>query len=134
MTEGSSGRAQDAASPRPFREAVIDLDAIARNVRTIADRVAPAEVMAVVKANGYGHGAVEAAFAALAGGATRLGVVDLDEALELRAAGIDAPILAWLHDPDADFARAVGAGCRGAAVPRGRRRPRRGRAQRTRPG
>ena len=93
----------------PFREAVIDLDAIARNVRTIAERVAPAEVMAVVKANAYGHGAVEAARAALAGGATRLGVADLDEAFELREAGIDAPILAWLHDPDADFAAAVAA-------------------------
>ena len=93
----------------PFREAVIDLDAIARNVRTIAERVAPAEVMAVVKANSYGHGAVEAARAALAGGATRLGVADLDEAFELREAGIDAPILAWLHDPDADFAAAVAA-------------------------
>ena len=107
MTEGSSGPAPDAASPRPFREAVIDLDAIARNVRSIAARVAPAEVMAVVKANAYGHGAVEAARAALAGGATRLGVADLDEAFELREAGIDAPILAWLHDPDADFAGAV---------------------------
>ena len=93
----------------PVREAVIDLDAIARNVRTIAERVAPAEVMAVVKANAYGHGAVEAARAALAGGATRLGVADLDEAFELREAGIDAPILAWLHDPDADFAAAVAA-------------------------
>ena len=101
--------APDAAS-RPFREAVIDLDAIARNVRTIADRVAPAEVMAVVKADAYGHGAVEAARAALAGGATRLGVADLDEAFALRSSGIDAPILAWLHDPDADFARAVAAG------------------------
>ena len=100
--------APDAAA-RPFREAVIDLDAIARNVRTIADRVAPAEVMAVVKADGYGHGAVEAARAALAGGATGLGVADLDEALALRSAGIDAPILAWLHDPDADFAGAVAA-------------------------
>lgn len=91
----------------PFREAVIDLDAIARNVRTIAERVAPAGVMAVVKANAYGHGAVEAARAALAGGATRLGVADLDEAFELREAGIDAPVLAWLHDPDADFAEAI---------------------------
>lgn len=100
--------AADAAS-RPFREAVIDLDAIARNVRTIAERVAPAEVMAVVKADAYGHGAVEAARAALAGGATRLGVADLDEAFALRSSGIDAPILAWLHDPDADFARAVAA-------------------------
>ena len=96
-------------APAAFREAVIDLDAIARNVRTIAERVAPAEVMAVVKANAYGHGAVEAARAALAGGATRLGVADLDEAFELREAGVDAPILAWLHDPDADFAAAVAA-------------------------
>ncbi|MCD2441691.1 alanine racemase [Agromyces sp. SYSU K20354] len=100
----------DAGGNPPFREAVVDLDAIARNVRTIAERVAPTEVMAVVKANAYGHGAVEAARAALAGGATRLGVADLDEAFELRRAGIDAPILAWLHDPDADFADAVGAG------------------------
>ena len=96
-------------APAAFREAVINLDAIARNVRTIAERVAPAEVMAVVKANAYGHGAVEAARAALAGGATRLGVADLDEAFELREAGVDAPILAWLHDPDADFAAAVAA-------------------------
>ena len=99
----------DPGASAPFREAVIDLDAIARNVRTIAERVAPAEVMAVVKANAYGHGAVEAARAALAGGATRLGVADLDEAFELREAGVDAPILAWLHDPDADFAAAVAA-------------------------
>ncbi|GAA1810704.1 alanine racemase [Agromyces neolithicus] len=103
MTGGHAGDA-------PFREAVVDLDAIARNARTIAERVAPAEVMAVVKANAYGHGAAEAARAALAGGATRLGVADLGEAFELRAAGIDAPILAWLHDPDADFTTAVGAG------------------------
>ena len=48
MSEGSSGPAADAASPRPFREAVIDLDAIARNVRPIADRVAPAAVLAGV--------------------------------------------------------------------------------------
>lgn len=96
-----------AAGSGAFREAVVDLDAIARNVRTIAERVAPAEVLAVVKANAYGHGAVEAARAALAGGATRLGVADLDEAFELRRAGIDAPILAWLHDADADFAAAV---------------------------
>jgi len=105
----SVGPAPDAAG-RPFREAIVDLDAIERNVRTLADRVAPAEVMAVVKANAYGHGAVESARAALAGGATRLGVADLDEALVLRAAGIEAPILAWLHDPDADFALALDAG------------------------
>ncbi len=101
--------APDAAA-RPFREAVVDLGAVEHNVRVLADRMAPAEVMAVVKANAYGHGAVACARAALAGGATRLGVADLDEALELRDAGIEAPILAWLHDPDADFGRAVAAG------------------------
>lgn len=101
--------APDAAA-RPFREAVVDLGAVEHNVRVLADRMAPAEVMAVVKANAYGHGAVACARAALAGGATRLGVADLDEALELRDAGIEASILAWLHDPDADFGRAVAAG------------------------
>ncbi|MFF2271468.1 alanine racemase [Agromyces sp. NPDC058136] len=91
----------------PFREAVVDLDALTGNVRTIAARVAPAEVIAVVKADAYGHGAVAAARAALAGGASRLGVADLAEAHELRAAGIDVPVLAWLHGPEPDFARAV---------------------------
>lgn len=94
----------------PYREAVIDLDAIAANVETLRRTVEPAAVLAVVKANGYGHGAVPAARAALAGGAARLGVVDVDEALELRAAGIDAPVLAWLHDPGRPFDEAVAAG------------------------
>ncbi|WP_353826764.1 alanine racemase [Agromyces sp. SYSU T0242] len=92
----------------PFREAVVDLDAIRRNVAHLASLVAPAQVMAVVKADGYGHGAVPAARAALAGGASRLGVADLDEALALRDAGIDAPVLAWLHDPEAGFHAAIG--------------------------
>ncbi|QTX05457.1 alanine racemase [Agromyces archimandritae] len=92
---------------RPFREALIDLDAIEANVRHLGELVAPAETMAVVKANGYGHGAVDAARAALAGGAARLGVADLAEAVALREAGIDAPVLAWLHDPDADFGPAA---------------------------
>lgn len=85
-----------------FREARVSLDAISHNVRTIAARVG-VDVLAVVKANGYGHGAAPVAQAAIAGGATRLGVVDLTEARELRDAGIEAPILTWLHDPDADF-------------------------------
>ena len=63
--------------------------------------------MAVVKADAYGHGAVPVARAALRGGASWLGVADLVEAVALRAAGIDAPVLAWLHDPDAAFAAAV---------------------------
>ncbi|QEO15189.1 alanine racemase [Agromyces intestinalis] len=98
------------SATRPLREAIVDLDAIASNVSTIAARVAPAGVIAVVKANAYGHGAVPVARAALAGGASRLGVADLDEAHELRDAGIDAPILAWLHDPVADFAPAIARG------------------------
>lgn len=98
------------AAGLPLREAVIDLDALTGNVRTLAARLAPAEIIAVVKADAYGHGAVAVARAALAGGATRLGVADLAEAHELRDAGIDAAVLAWLHAPDADFARAVRAG------------------------
>lgn len=91
----------------PFREALIDLDAVRENVAAIARTVAPAGVMAVVKADAYGHGAAQVARAALAGGAARLGVADLDEALALRDAGIDAPVLAWLHDPTARFETAI---------------------------
>ncbi|GAA4377327.1 alanine racemase [Agromyces bauzanensis] len=95
------------AATRPFREAVVDLDAIRENVADLARLVAPAQAMAVVKADAYGHGAVPVARAALAGGATWLGVADLAEAVAIRAAGIRAPLLAWLHDPDAAFATAV---------------------------
>ena len=65
--------------------------------------------MAVVKADGYGHGAVPVAEAALAAGAAWLGVCTLEEAAELRGAGITAPLLSWLHLPDDDFAEAVAA-------------------------
>src|SRR5260370_38844537 len=58
-----------------------------------------AEVMVVVKADGYGHGMVPVARAALQAGATWLGACTLDEALALRAAGIQAPVLAWLLAP-----------------------------------
>ena len=92
-----------------MREALVDLGAISHNVEVIR-AVAGVDAMVVVKANGYGHGAVESARAALAGGAVWLGVADLTEAYELRSAGIDAPLLAWLHDPDADFAAAAESG------------------------
>ncbi|MBC7589509.1 MAG: alanine racemase [Salinibacterium sp.] len=92
-----------------MREALIDLGAITRNVEMLRAGVGSARTMVVVKANGYGHGAVPSARAALAGGADWLGVVDIDEALELRSAGLDAPILAWLHDPAEDFAEAIAA-------------------------
>lgn len=93
-----------------FREAVIDLAALTANVEHLRRVVGTEHMMAVVKANAYGHGAVECARAALAGGADWLGVADLSEALQLRDAGIDAPVLAWLHDPDADFGPAIEAG------------------------
>ena len=90
-----------------MREAFVDLAAVARNVAAMRAVVGDVTTMAVVKANAYGHGAVPVARAALEGGADWLGVVDLDEALELRAAGVGAPVFAWLHDPSADFDAAV---------------------------
>ncbi|MBV9871667.1 MAG: alanine racemase [Frankiaceae bacterium] len=82
----------------------INLDAIRANVSALDSRAGTAQVMAVVKADGYGHGTLPAARAALDGGATWLGVAMADEALELRAAGIDAPTLAWLLGPNDDWA------------------------------
>lgn len=80
-------------------EAVIDLAAIRGNVARLKAST-PAEVMAVVKADGYGHGLVPSARAALRGGASWLGTAIVSEALTLRAAGIDEPVLAWLWTPD----------------------------------
>lgn len=88
-------------------EAVIDLDAIANNVRVLGDHAGSAGMMAVVKADGYGHGATRVSRAALTAGATELGVATIDEALALRGDGITAPILAWLHAPGTDFAPAL---------------------------
>jgi alanine racemase len=74
--------------------AEIDLDAVYENVRALSGCLRPGTaIMAVLKANAYGHGAVPVAEAALAGGATTLGVACVDEAIELRQAGVDAPIL-----------------------------------------
>ncbi|TDQ51429.1 alanine racemase [Actinorugispora endophytica] len=93
-----------------FAEARVDLDAISANVAVLVERAAGALVMGVVKADGYGHGMVPAARAALAGGATWLGTAFIDEALGLRAAGIDAPLLAWIVPPGEPIAEAVEAG------------------------
>ena len=95
-------------------EAVIDTDAIAANtaelLRILRRYRADAALMAVVKADGYGHGAVESARAALRGGATSLGVATPTEALELRAAGVEAPVLAWLWPAGEDVRAAIRAG------------------------
>jgi len=87
--------------------ALVDLDAIAANVGRLREAAAGAAVLAVVKADGYGHGMLPVARAAVAAGADWLGVAQLGEALALRAAGIDAPLLAWLTVPGDRFAEAV---------------------------
>lgn len=92
------------------RCAVIDLEAIRHNVRVLTAVASPAQLMAVVKADAYGHGAIQVARAALQAGASWLGVAHISEGLALRAAGIDAPMLAWLHTPESNFAAAVAAG------------------------
>src|ERR1700743_2444337 len=89
--------------PGVLAEAVVDLGAIEHNVRVLGEHAGRAQVMAVVKADGYGHGATAVARAALAAGASELGVATIGEALALRADGITAPVLAWLHPPGIDF-------------------------------
>jgi alanine racemase len=79
-------------------EVRVDLDAIRDNVARLRAGTS-AELMAVVKADGYGHGMLPAARAALDAGASWLGVCTLDEALTLRRAGITVPVLAWLFAP-----------------------------------
>src|ERR1700761_1679210 len=91
-------------------EASVELGAITKNIAALRAHVAPAAVMAVVKANGYGHGAVPAARAAVRGGADWLGVVPVAEALELRQAGVDAPLLCLMAIGSADHAAAITAG------------------------
>lgn len=83
----------------------VDLGTIAANVRIFVARV-PA-LMAVVKADGFGHGAVDVARTALANGATWLGVTSIDEALALRSAGLVAPLLSWLNPVATDWATAI---------------------------
>lgn len=90
-------------------QAVVDLDAIAHNVRLLRDLAGNAQVLVVVKADGYGHGATQVSRVALAAGASELGVATVAEAVALRRDGITAPVLAWLHPPGTDFAPAVGA-------------------------
>ncbi|HEX7105002.1 MAG TPA: alanine racemase [Acidothermaceae bacterium] len=85
----------------------IDLRAIEGNVRRIREIAGRSQVMAVVKADGYGHGLLPSARAALAGGADWLGVAFVEEALALRAAGVDARLLCWLAAPGEQLAKAI---------------------------
>jgi len=94
---------------RATARATVDLDAIRRNVEVLGQHAGSAAVMAVVKADGYGHGLLPTARAALSGGATWLGVAQLSEAFALRNGGINDRVLSWLHVPGTDFAAAIAA-------------------------
>ena len=96
-----------AESTDPRAEAVINLRAISENVGRLRDHVGGLDLMAVVKADGYGHGLIESARAARLGGATWLGVALLDEARQLRAAGDRGPVLSWLAVPGERYDEAI---------------------------
>ncbi len=86
---------------------LVDLAAYVRNLQTIQEQMSPARVMAVVKADAYGHGLVEVSKAAEEAGVTLLGVLDVETGLELRLAGVHTAAFAWVHSPSTDFASAI---------------------------
>lgn len=90
----------------------IDVSALRHNVTVLAQRAkqSGSRTMVIAKADGYGHGAVTVAEAAIDSGADCLGVASIDEAIQLRDAGITAPILCWLYARDEDFRPALRAG------------------------
>lgn len=88
----------------------VDLSTYKDNLKCILRTMAPTRVMAVIKADGYGHGLIEAARAASEAGIDFLGVLDIETGIELRKADIETPLFAWLHSVDSDFGAAVFAG------------------------
>lgn len=94
------------AWPAAAATLTIDHSALAHNLALVC-RVSGVDVMAVVKADGFGLGAVQVARTMAAAGASSLGVTSIDEALALRRAGLTLPILAWLAHPGADLAGAI---------------------------
>lgn len=119
----------------PQAEAVIDLGAYRANLRAMASLAPGAALMAVVKADAYGHGMIECSRAARQAGAEWLGVATVEEALALRAGGDTGAILSWLNAPGADYVAAADAGIEVTAssaeqlreivtATRGRHRPR----------
>jgi alanine racemase len=98
MTE--TGALEAHPDDRPYAWAEVDLDAIAGNAGLLRDRSAPGVLCAVVKGWGYGHGTVQSASAALAGGATWLGVALPSEAHDVRVrGGLEAPVLVLAEPP-----------------------------------
>jgi alanine racemase len=96
----------DAERGRHSTWVTVDLEAIKANIRYFLDRT-KAQVMAIVKANAYGHGAIPVARAALEAGATWCAVARVNEALELRQAGLDCPILILGYTPEARYEEMV---------------------------
>ncbi|MET8867702.1 alanine racemase [Nonomuraea sp. NPDC004580] len=90
-------------------EARVDLGAIRHNVALLKERAGGAELMGAVKADAYGHGLLPTSEAVLGAGASRLGTAFIQEALDLRAGGVSAPILAWLITPGEPIAEALAA-------------------------
>jgi alanine racemase len=88
----------------------VDLAAVAANVKTLRQLAPAAELCAVVKADGYGHGAIEVSRAALSAGASRLAVAQVGEGLALRDAGLDAPIWVLSEPEPGELAAAAAAG------------------------
>lgn len=97
------------APPLGPAEIVVDLAAIRANARLLRE-TAGVPLIAVVKADGYGHGMVESARAAREGGAQWLATATIEEALALRAAGVDGPLLCWITTPASDYRAAADAG------------------------
>ena len=105
---GTLGRQRDTdTAPVPQRAALIDASAITANVRALRGVASGAKLLAVLKADGYGHGIVQAARAALDGGADYLGTAVLEEAFAVRGAGITAPLFSWLAAPGSPYAEAI---------------------------
>src|SRR4051812_1032829 len=93
----------------PLRHAWVEvnLEVIRENASALCRLVAPAELCAVVKADGYGHGAIPAALAAIDGGASWLGVALVEEGQQLRQAGIEVPILVLSEPAPSAMAQVV---------------------------
>jgi alanine racemase len=99
-----------AAQPHTPAQAIVDLDAIRHNVAVLREKAAGAQLMAVVKADAYGHGMVPCASAALGAGADWLGVAHAAEALKLRRAGIGARMLCLMSVPGEPWEDVIAAG------------------------
>ena len=84
----------------------VNLNAISNNIKLVKSKT-QAQILAVVKADAYGHGLIPVAECAVDAGATWLGVALLEEAISLREAGIKVPIISWLTPPSSDFKQAI---------------------------